>query len=166
MKCKFYFFLTFLFLLLKIFIFEVAKFYITKYASNKNLALHCRQNSCPGTTLIFCGFQLLCHLESNYWFIFNFATMFHQYSTTSIFPPLRSKAKHLFIIQHMVISFSFTFKSPALHKYAFASSLSELSEFLILQFLEKCCRLHSVLKIPSKSHMLDFVLISGVYFTC
>ena len=53
----------------------------------------------------------------------------------------------------MVIPFSFTFKSPALHKYVPASSLSKSSKFLILQFLVKCCKLHSVFKIPLKSHM-------------
>ena len=59
----------------------------------------------------------------------------------------------------MVIPFSFTFKSPTLHKYASASSLSKSSKFLILQFLVKCCKLHSVFKILSKSHMLDIFLI-------
>ena len=34
--------------------------------SKKNLALHLRRNSCPGTTLIFFGFQLLSHLESDH----------------------------------------------------------------------------------------------------
>ena len=55
----------------------------------------------------------------------------------------------------MVIHFSFTFKSPALHKYASASSLSKSSKFLILQFLVKYCKLHSIFKILSKSHLLD-----------
>ena len=36
-----------------------------------------------------------------------------------------------------------------------ASSLSKSSKFLILQFLAKCCKLHSVFKILSKSYMLD-----------
>ena len=63
----------------------------------------------------------------------------------------------------MAISFSFTFKSPALHKYASASSLSKSSKFLILQFLVKCLKLHSVFKILSKSHMLDIFLIQSVY---
>ena len=53
----------------------------------------------------------------------------------------------------MVIPFSFTCKSPALHKYVSASSLSKSSKFLILQFLVKCCKLHSVFKILSKSNM-------------
>ena len=34
--------------------------------SKKNLALHLRRNSCPGATLIFFGFQLLSHLESDH----------------------------------------------------------------------------------------------------
>ena len=59
----------------------------------------------------------------------------------------------------MVIPFSFKFKSPALHKYASASSLSKSCKFLILQFLVKCWKLHSVFKILSKSHMLDIFLI-------
>ena len=64
----------------------------------------------------------------------------------------------------MVIPFSFTFKSPALHKHASASSLSKSPKFLILQFLVKCCKLHPVFKILSKSHMLDIFLISSVYY--
>ena len=36
-----------------------------------------------------------------------------------------------------------------------ASSLSKYSKFLILKFLVKYCKLHSVFKSPSKSHMLD-----------
>ena len=47
-----------------------------------------------------------------------------------------------------------------------ASSLSKSSKFLILQFLVKSCKLHSVFKIPSKSYMLGFVLISSVYYKC
>ena len=66
----------------------------------------------------------------------------------------------------MVIPFSFTFKSPALDKYVSVSSLSKSSKFLILQFLVKCCKLHSVFKILSKSHMLDIFLISSVYYKC
>ena len=62
----------------------------------------------------------------------------------------------------MVIPFSFTFRNLALNKYA--SSLSKSFKFLILQFLVKCCKLHSVLKIVSKSHMLDIFLISCVYY--
>ena len=60
----------------------------------------------------------------------------------------------------MVIPFSFTFKSPALHEYVSASSLSKSSKFLILQFLVKCSKLHSVFKILSKSHML------GIFQVC
>ena len=41
------------------------------------------------------------------------------------------------------------------HKYVPASSLSRPSKFLTLQFLEKCCILHSIFKILSKWHMLD-----------
>ena len=66
----------------------------------------------------------------------------------------------------MVVPFSFTFKSPALHRYATASSLSKLSEFLILQFQVKCCKMHSVFKILPKSYMLDIFLISSVYYKC
>ena len=55
----------------------------------------------------------------------------------------------------MVIPYSFTFKCPALHKYASASSISKSSKFLILQFLVKYCKLHSIFKILSKSHLLD-----------
>ena len=55
----------------------------------------------------------------------------------------------------MVIPFSFTFKSPALHKYTSASSASKSSKFLILQFLVKCCKLQSIFKFLSKSYMLD-----------
>ena len=66
----------------------------------------------------------------------------------------------------MVIPFSFTFKSPALHKYASASSLSKSSKFLILRFLVKCCKLHSVFKILSKSQMLEIFLISSVSYKC
>ena len=65
-----------------------------------------------------------------------------------------------------MIPFSFIFKSPALHKCASASSLSKSSKFLILQFLVKCCKLHLVFKILSKSHMLDIFLISSVYYKC
>ena len=66
----------------------------------------------------------------------------------------------------MVIPFSFTFKSPALHRYATASSLSKSSKFLILQFQVKCCKMHSVFKILPKSYMLDIFLISSVYYKC
>ena len=63
----------------------------------------------------------------------------------------------------MVIPFSFKFKSPALHKYASASSLSKSCKFLILQFLVKRFKFHSVFKILSKSHMLNSFLVSSVY---
>ena len=53
----------------------------------------------------------------------------------------------------MVIPLFFTFKSPALHKYAPASSLSKSFKFLILQFLLICCKLNSVFKILSKLHI-------------
>ena len=55
----------------------------------------------------------------------------------------------------MVISFSFRFKIPALHKYMPASSPSKSSRFLIPWFLIKCSKFHSVFKILSKSHMAD-----------
>ena len=64
----------------------------------------------------------------------------------------------------MDIPLSFTIKVTALHKYASASSLSKSSKFLILQFLVKCCKLHSVFKILSKSHVLDIFLISSVHY--
>ena len=51
----------------------------------------------------------------------------------------------------MDVPLSFTIKSPALHKYVSASFLSKSSKFLILQFLVKCYKLHSVFKILSKS---------------
>ena len=66
----------------------------------------------------------------------------------------------------MVIHFSFTSKGLALDKYASASSLSKSSKFLILQFLLKCCVLHSVFKILSKSHILDIFLVSSVCYKC
>ena len=50
--------------------------------------------------------------------------------------------------------------------YASASSLSKSSKFFILKFLVKSCKLHSLFKIPSKSHMLDLALISSVYYKC
>ena len=56
----------------------------------------------------------------------------------------------------MLIPFSFTFKSPALHKHASASSLSKSSKVLILQFLVKCCKVHSVFKILSKPPFFKF----------
>ena len=90
--------------------------------------------------------------------------MFHQYCATFTFLPLKNITKYLFIMQLMLIPFSFTFKSPALHKYASVSSLSKSSKFLILQFLVKCCNLHSVFKVLSKSHLLDIFLISSVYY--
>ena len=90
--------------------------------------------------------------------------MFHQYSTAFTFPPLKNISKHLFIIWDIVILCSFTFKSPTLHKYASASSLSKSSKFLILQFLVKCCKLHSVFKILS--HMLHIFLVSSVCYKC
>ena len=66
----------------------------------------------------------------------------------------------------MVIPFSFTFKSSALHKCMSVSSLSKSSKFLILQFLVKCCKFHSVFKIRLKSHTSDIFLISSVYYKC
>ena len=66
----------------------------------------------------------------------------------------------------MVILFSFTFKSPTVHIYVSVSCLSKSSKFLILQFLVKCCKLHSVFKILSRSYMLDIFLISSVCFKC
>ena len=68
--------------------------------------------------------------------------------------------------EHMVILFSFIFKSPNLHKYPSALSFSNSSKFLILQFLVKCYKLHSAFKVLLKSHMLDIFLISSVYFKC
>ena len=112
------------------------------------------------------GFQLLIHLGNDHLFTFNFTMMFDQYCTIFTFSPLKNITKHLFIMQHMVILLSFTFKGPAFHKYAFVSSLSNSSEFLIPQFLVKCYKLHSVFKIPSKPHMLDNVLILSVYYKC
>ena len=113
------------------------------------------------------GFQLLSHFESDHLFTFNCATMLHQHSTTFTFPHLKN-SKHLFIIQHIVIPFSFTFKSPSLHKYVSPTSLSVPTKFLILPLLVKCSyKLHSVFKILSKSHMLGIFLISivsGVYY--
>ena len=64
----------------------------------------------------------------------------------------------------MVFPSSFTFKSPGLHKYLSASSLSKSSKFFILQFLVKCCKLQPVFKIPPKSHMLEIFLISSVCY--
>ena len=75
--------------------------------------------------------------------------MFYQYCTTFTLPPLKNINKHLFMMKHKVIPFFFIFESPALHKYASASFLSKSCKFLILQFLVKCCKLHSVLKILS-----------------
>ena len=46
------------------------------------------------------------------------------------------------------------------------SSLSKSFKFLILQFLVEFRKMHSAFKIPSKSHMLDIVLISSVYYKC
>ena len=66
----------------------------------------------------------------------------------------------------MVIPFSFTFKSPALHKYASISSLSKSSQFLILQFLVKCFKFHLAFKTLSKPHMLDIFLIKSVCYKC
>ena len=66
----------------------------------------------------------------------------------------------------MIIPFSFTFKCPALLKYVSALSLSKKSKCLILQFLVKCCKLYSVFKILSKSHMLEIFLISSAYYKC
>ena len=100
---------------------------------------------------------MLIQLESDHLFTFNFALLFHQYSTTIIFRPLKNMTKHLFILYHLVIPFSFTFKSPALHKFASASSISKSYKFLFLQFLVKYCKLHSVFKILTKSHMLGFL---------
>ena len=65
----------------------------------------------------------------------------------------------------MVIPFSLTFNSPALHKYPSASSLSKSPKLLILQFLVKCYKLHSVFKVLSKLHMSD-ILISSVSYKC
>ena len=132
--------------------------------SNKNLALHWRQDSCPVTTLIFLVFSCWAIWRVITCSPFNFATIFNQYCTTFTFPPLKKITKHRFIIQHMVIPFSFKFTNPALHKYTSSSSLSKSSKFLILQFLVKCCKLHSVFKILSKSHMLDIFLILSVYY--
>ena len=50
--------------------------------------------------------------------------------------------------------------------YASATSLSKSSKSLILKFVVKPFKLHLVFKSPSKSHMLDFVLISRVYCKC
>ena len=64
--------------------------------SNKNLALHWQQNSCPGIALTFLVFSC-CHLKSDHLFTFNFAIMFYQYST-STFPPLKNNTQHLLIM--------------------------------------------------------------------
>ena len=63
----------------------------------------------------------------------------------------------------MVIPFSFIFKSPALHKYVSASSFSRSSKFLILKFMVICCKLNSVFKILSMSHMLDILCTTNVH---
>ena len=113
-------------------------------------------------------YQMKCFSSDSFSFFRNrfyqYSSIFHRCSTTFTFPLLKNITKHLLIMQHMVIPFSFTFKSPALYKYASASSKS--SKFLILQFLVKCCKLHSVFKILSKSYMLDIFLISSVYYKC
>ena len=131
-------------------------------SSNRNLTLHWWQNSCPGIALILLNFR--------YWAIWRVVTC----STLTLrrcfintlhdiyFP---SSQKHYQTPVHKVAyghPFSFTFKSPALHQYASVSSLSKSSRFLILRFLMKCSKLHSVFKILSKSHMLDIFF----NFTC
>ena len=68
----------------------------------------------------------------------------------------------------MVIPFYFTFKfyspqvySPQVCIYLISFKVIKVihlirsSKFLILQFLRKCCKLHSVFKILSKSHMSE-----------
>ena len=96
-------------------------------------------------------------------YTFNFAMIFHQYCTTFTFPPLKSIIKHLFIMSHKVIPFFLTFNSSALHKYTSTSSLSKPSKFLILQFLVKFYKLHSVFKFLPKSHMSFQVRTINVY---
>ena len=129
-------------------------YHYSESVSDKNVALRLRQNSCPGTTLVFLVFSCWA-----IWRVIACSTlssmMFYQYCITFTFPPLKNITKDLFIMERMVIPCSFKFKSPALHEYGSASSLSESSKFLVLQFLVKCCKLHSVLKILLKSHMLN-----------
>ena len=74
--------------------------------SNKNLVLHWRKNSCPGTTWIFLVYSCWAIWRVNTcspghlitWSLVNFATIFHQYCTTLTFPPLKNITKHLFIV--------------------------------------------------------------------
>ena len=117
-----------------------------------------------GTKLrIWIGSELLIHLDNEHLFTFNFTMMFHQYCTTFTFSTLKNITKHLFIMQHMVIPFP---SHVEVLLYTSSPSLSKSSKFLILKFFVKCCKLYLVIKIPSKSHMLDFVLISSVFYKC
>ena len=107
--------------------------------SNKNLALYRRQNSCPGTTLIFLAFS--------YWAIRRVFTC--SPSTLRQFSS---------ILRNMSFPYSQKrYQTPA-HNVASAhsfllhiSSLSKSSKLLILQFLVKWCKLHSVFKILLRS---------------
>ena len=65
---------------------------------------------------------------------------------------------------HPIIRCCYSHLKALLH--ASVSALVKSSKVLILKFLVKCFRLHSVVKIPSKSHMLDIVLNSSVYYKC
>ena len=111
------------------------------------VALHWRQNSCPGIILTF--------------LVFNCSTIWRVItcSPLTLWRCFINTPHHLLSLlskmQQMVIPFSFTFNSPAIHKYVSASARSKASKFLIPQFLVKCSKLYSVFKILSKSLMLD-----------
>ena len=129
--------------------------------SRTKIQLYTDNNGCLGTALIFFGFQQLSYLESDHLFNFNFATMFRQYCSTLTFS---SPKRYQTLVHNVAYHLSFTFKSPALQNYTSASSLSNSPKALILQFLVKCGKLHSVFKVLSKSHMFDTFLISRLCY--
>ena len=129
---------------------------------NKSLVLHWRQNSCPGTTLLFLVFScwaigrvITCSSVTLAWCFINTAQNL-----------LSSSHKHFQMPVHNVAYGPFLSPSHLKVLLFTKASLSKSSKFFILQFTVKRCKLHLAFKNLSKSHTLGVFLTLSVYYKC
>ena len=129
--------------------------------SNKNLALHRRQNNCPGITLIFLVFSC--------WAIWRVITC----SFLKLRQCFINTPQHLLSLLSKILPNTcsqcsiWSFLSPSYSKVLLSTNTCLPHLFQNhLQFLVKCCKLLSIFKILSKSHIIDIFLISSVFCKC
>ena len=129
--------------------------------SNKNLALHRRQNNCPGITLIFLVFSC--------WAIWRVITR----SFLKLRQCFINTPQHLLSLLSKILRNTcsqcsiWSFLSPSYSKVLLSTNTCLPHLFQShLQFLVNCCKLLSIFKILSKSHITDIFLISSVFCKC